>query len=43
MESLNKEFEFTNETLDTLIEEMTDREEMACKGDVTGITVCGVN
>lgn len=43
MKELNKEFILTTEAVDELIEELAVREEMACKGDVTGITVCGVN
>ena len=43
MKELNKAVILTAEAIDTLVEEMTEREEMACKGEVKGISVCGVN
>lgn len=44
MKELNKEFILTTEAVDELIEELAVREEMsACKGNVIGIKVCGVN
>ena len=43
LKELNKEVILTAEAIDTLVEEMTERDEMACKGEVKGISVCGVN
>jgi len=42
LKELNKEI--TNEqNIDVLIEELLEREEFACKGEVTGISICVVN
>jgi len=43
MQELNKEIILSAEAIDTLVEEMAEREEMGCKGDIKGINICFVN
>ena len=43
MKELNKEMPANTEDINLLLEELSSREEMACKGYVKGAGVCGVN
>jgi len=43
MKELNKEMPINGEDINLLMEELSDREEMACKGHAVGAEVCGVN
>ena len=43
MQELNKEMILTADAIDTLVEEMAEREEMGCKGDAKAINICFIN
>lgn len=40
---LNKEVAATEESIDMLVDELTSRDEMACKGHVVGAEGCFIN
>ena len=43
IKSINNELEVENKDVETMIEELVERDEYACTGDACGANACGVN